>query len=134
MENNFSNAVKAFIVKDGRVLLIKREPTDTHKPGVWDIPGGRLKGGESPFVGLKREIRGETGLEIEILIPLAVNYFTRDDGQVITLLIFLCKPLSGEISLSHEHTEYKWVDLASNKSGFPSWLHSVIDNYFKLKL
>lgn len=130
--NSFSNAAKAFIVKDGKVLLIKREPTDTHKPSQWDIPGGRLNPGENPFIGLKREILEETGIDIEILMPLAVHYFTRDDGQVITLLIFLCKPLSDEIKLSHEHTEYKWADL-SDKNEFPIWLHQVLDNYSKLR-
>jgi len=30
-----------------------------HKPGTWDIPGGRLELGEDPFLGLKRETHEE---------------------------------------------------------------------------
>src|SRR3989344_5292292 len=129
MENNFANAAKAFIVKDRKLLFLKRRANDVHRPGEWDIPGGRLNPGESPFLGLQRETREETGLEIEIQAPLDVHYFTRDDGQKITLIIFLCKLSGGEIKLSEEHTEYKWVDLENPKDDFPNWLHKVIDRY-----
>jgi 8-oxo-dGTP diphosphatase len=129
MINNFSNAAKAFIVKDGKLLLIKRRPNDAHRPGEWDIPGGRLESGENPYLGLQRETREEVALEIEIKAPLDVHYFTRDDGQQITLIIFLCQSINGDIKLSEEHTEYKWVDLKNPKADFPNWLHKIIDKY-----
>ena len=130
--NNFSNAVKALIVKDERLLLIKRRPNDVHKPGQWDIPGGRLEAGESPFLGLQRETNEEVGIEIEIVMPLDVHYFIRDDGQQITLMIFLCKPKSGEIKLSEEHSEFKWIDLKNPEDDLPDWLHHPIENYKRL--
>lgn len=126
---NFRNAAKAFIVKDGKLLLLKRRPNDVHKPGAWDIPGGRLEPGESPFLGLQRETKEEAGIEIEIVLPLDVHYFVRDDGQQITLMIFLCRTKSSKIKLSEEHTEYQWVDLKSAKNEFPQWLHKIIDRY-----
>ncbi|MEO8065242.1 MAG: NUDIX domain-containing protein [Candidatus Doudnabacteria bacterium] len=132
-ENNFRNAAKAFIVKDEKVLLLKRRPNDVHKPGAWDIPGGRLEPGENPFTGLLRETKEETNLDIEVVMPLDVHYFTRDDGQQITLLMFLCKPKSDRVELSEEHTEYKWVDLNNPKVDFPDWLHQPIENYKKFK-
>lgn len=133
MENNFSNAAKAFIVRDGKLLLLKRRPNDVHRPGEWDIPGGRLELGESPFLGLQRETKEETDLEINIKAPLDIHYFIRDDGQKITLMIFLCELKLGEIQISEEHTEYKWVDLNQPKTDFPEWLHKVIDNYLKIR-
>ena len=48
--DEFRNAAKAFIIKEGKLLLIKRRPNDPHKPGAWDIPGGRLELGEDPLV------------------------------------------------------------------------------------
>lgn len=122
---NSSNAAKAFIVKDGAVLLLKRRPNDVHCPAAWDIPGGRLNLGESPYLGLARETKEETGLEIEIQKPLDVHFFTREDGQVITLMIFLCSPKSEEITLSEEHTEYQWLKLDSDPELFPKWLQGV---------
>jgi len=126
-------AVKSFIVvKESKVLLIKRRPNDVHKPSQWEIPGGRLDIGEDPFEGLKRETREETGLDIEIETPVDVHHFTRDDGQVITMIIFLCRPLNQEVKLSEEHTDYKWVDLHSED--FPEWVDVVVKRVLKYKL
>jgi len=55
--DNFRVAAKSFVIKDNHLLLIKRRPNDVHKPGVWEIPGGRLEPGENPFEGLKRETK-----------------------------------------------------------------------------
>ena len=52
---NFSNAAKAFIVKDSKLLLIKRRPNDPHGPGKWDIPGGRLQPVVDKFLSIKAE-------------------------------------------------------------------------------
>lgn len=104
-------AVKAFIVNEKKeVLILRRRKDDVHRPGTWDIPGGRLNQGESPFDGMKREVKEETNLEIEVKSPLQIHYFTREDGQQITMIVFLCRPLSKNIKLSEEHMEYRWVD------------------------
>ena len=132
-EVNFRVAVKSFIVNDGKVLLLRGRVNYVHKPGVWDIPGGRLALGEDPFLGLKRETKEETSLPISIQAPLHVQHFTRDDGQKITMLIFLCSPLEESIILSEEHQEYQWADLL-DKQQFPNWLHPVVDSYQNLHL
>ncbi len=130
---NFRVAVKSFIVKDNKLLLIKRRKDDIHKPEDWDIPGGRLGIGENPLEGLKRETKEEINIDIKILLPFHVQHFVRDDGQKITMIIFLCRPLGGGIKLSKEHTDYKWFDV-SQKNSFPKWLKPVIDAFIKYKL
>lgn len=133
MTINFRIAVKSFIVNnENKVLLIKRRSNDIHKPGQWDIPGGRLELGEDPFLGLKRETKEETNLDIDIVSPLHVQHFTRDDGQKITMLIFLCKPTNNNLKLSEEHTDYSWINL-NQKEDIPSWLSEScrnFENYF----
>ncbi len=105
-------AEKSFIVNDKKeLLLIKRQNDDAHSPGAWEIPGGRLELGEDPFEALKRETKEETNLDIEILNPFKVHHFERDDGQMITMISFLCKPKSNSVALSEEHTDYKWIEL-----------------------
>lgn len=126
---NFANAAKAFIVKGNKILLIKRRPNDAHRPGQWDLPGGRLEWGENPFLGLEREIKEEIQMAVEIIMPLNIHYFKRDDSQQIQLTVFWCRPQSGKIKLSHEHTDYKWVDLQAPREQFPDWLHLEINNY-----
>ena len=130
MEINFRIAVKAFIVDNlNNILLIKRRSNDVHKPGVWDIPGGRLQLGEDPYSGLKREAKEEVNLNIDIIAPLHVQHFTRDDGQNITMLIFLCKTLDNEIKLSEEHTNFNWTKINDNL--IPDWLKKPCENFQK---
>jgi 8-oxo-dGTP diphosphatase len=130
---NFRIAVKAFILKNNKVLLLKRRSNDVHKPGTWDIPGGRLEMGENPYDGLQREVNEETGLKVEIAMPLDIHHFVRDDGQKITMLIFLCKPLSNDIELSEEHEESSWIDVAEEKENIPEWLIPTMKNLEKVK-
>lgn len=128
----FRLAVKAFIVNQKRqLLIIKRRPNDVHKPGVWDLPGGRLELGENPFDGLKRETKEEINLGIEILNPLQIHHFTRDDGQKITMIVFLCKSSISKVRLSEEHTDYKWVSIDDAKSLLVPNFHREVDYYKK---
>ena len=53
----------------------------------------------------------ETGIDIEVLNPLKVVQFKHHDGDKITMMIFLCKPLTGLKEISHEHTHAEWVDV-----------------------
>ncbi|MFH1316209.1 MAG: NUDIX domain-containing protein [Candidatus Woesearchaeota archaeon] len=127
---NPSLAVKAFILNDkDEILLIKRVSNDIHAPSVWEIPGGRLDPGENPFEGLKRETKEETGLEIDIKHPIQVDHFTRDDGQIITMVIFLCNPLTNSVKLSKEHTDFEWSDLGTAKSKVHPAFKRIIEHY-----
>ena len=109
---DFRISVKSFIVsKEEKLFLLKRRDSDSHTPGAWEIPGGRLEKGEDPFEGLKRETREESGLEVSVESPLKVHHFTRDDGQKITMITFLCRPETNSPCVGEEHTDYKWADI-----------------------
>jgi len=132
---NFRLSAKSFIVRDGKILALKRAADDVHKPNIWEFPGGRLELGEDPREGLKRETKEETGLDIEVLHPLSVKHFTREDGQVITMLIFLCKALNSlDVKLSEEHTEYSWIPIEKSKEIFAPFFHLDIEAFNKLEL
>ena len=83
---------------------------------------------------MKRETKEEVSLDIEIQNPLKVKTFTRDDGQNITMITFLCKPLSNSIVLSEEHTEFIWLPLNESiskiYSGFSDDI-KIIQRFFK---
>ena len=67
---NFRVAAKAFILNKNReMLLIRRRLNDVMKPGIWEIPGGRMDPGENPFIGLKREAKEVVDLDIDIKKP-----------------------------------------------------------------
>jgi 8-oxo-dGTP diphosphatase len=127
---NFRVAVKAFIV-DGeeRLLILKRAPGDPQRPGIWELPGGRLEPAEDPLLGVTREISEEAGLRIEVVAPLNVHHFTRDDGQTITMITFLSKPISKEVRLSDEHTDYEWIPIKDARSKLTDFFHADLERY-----
>lgn len=119
-------AAKALIIHDNEVLLLLRCDDDEHCPNVWEIPGGRLEPGEDPHVGLQRETIEEAGININVLEPLDVQHFTRDDGQVITGTIFRCAIADkNTVTLSEEHKDYEWVPL--DDPLIPDWMHIAIE-------
>ena len=134
---NFSLAAKSFILNDNKLLIIKRSDDNVQKPGIWEVPGGRLNPNEDHLNGLKREIKEETGLNIEVIKPLTIRKFTREDNQRIELTNFLCKlsnPLDKNIKLSHEHTNSEWIDLNNVKNKITDFFHPEIDLIKELKI
>ena len=56
--------VCAFLVRDGRALLVHRAAERVRRPNVWDAPGGHIDAGETAAQGLVREIKEELGVDI----------------------------------------------------------------------
>lgn len=81
----FGVGVKAVILRDGRVLLLKRAATAPQYAGTWDLPGGSVEDGETLESALAREVREETGLEPTIVCLL--HAYTTDwspgDGSTV---------------------------------------------------
>ena len=106
-------AVKAMIVRNGHELLvIKKSDAEDVNPNTYDVPGGRLEYGETPIEGLKREVREEVGLEIEIVRPSRTWSFVKKekDFQLVGVT-FLCRYVAGEARLSDEHSACAWINM-----------------------
>ena len=132
---DFRVAAKSFIVNDkNELLLIKRRNNDVMKPGMWEIPGGRLELGEHPHEGVKRETKEESGLDIEVKQIMDVRHFVRSDNQTITMLVFLCKSLHQNVILSEEHTDHKWIPVEKAKEHLTKFFHKTIDTFNKLEM
>ena len=84
-----------------RVLFLKRSEYVKKFSGDWDLPGGHLKENESLIAGLKREVLEETGLDVRE----PVLFHNLDN-----LNFFYSMYDSGEVQLSHEHTDYKFFE------------------------
>ena len=94
---------------EGRVLLARR----AHEPfvGRWDIPGGFLDEGEHPLDGLRRELREETGLEVEPLDFLGVwtDRYGGDSTAEATLnLYWTARVVSGKPQPADDVSELRW--------------------------
>jgi len=106
-------AVKAIIQKGDKILILKQELKNS---SVWDLPGGRVDYGESPYDTLIREIKEETGLEAKIKKPLGMFWFFRQDKAQVICNTFLCSIQNTNVDLSQNSTnekisEYQWVTI-----------------------
>ena len=59
-------------IYQGRMLMLRRGPTDPWKPGYWNFPGGKVDPGESPMDAARRELAEEAGVYVakRCLTPL----------------------------------------------------------------
>jgi len=105
----FYLTVKGIVERDGKILVLKRSALDDHLPGVWETPGGGVDKEESPQEAFKREILEETGLVVTIGRPFNVFTFRKDTGEFKVGITFLCQYESGEMKLSEEHSEYRFI-------------------------
>ncbi len=107
--DNIIPVLAAIILNEkGQVLLAQRKP-GLSQALKWEFPGGKLKAGETPADCLKREIREELGLEIEIRrIFGAVNHSYSDKN--IVLIAYFAELISGDMRLK-DHQQVKWVDI-----------------------
>ncbi len=114
-------SVKGVLIRDERVLLLLNER------GEWDLPGGRPDPGEDHRTALKREVREETGLEVEVGASLHEHLFEvlpdRLPGHFVRIVPFACTIVgAGDVALSHEHLQVRWLpfaELGETISGHP---------------
>ena len=117
--------VTGIVVKDGKYLIAKRSNKEKAFPGLWTVPGGRLERGDyvnSPKDSsdawynilervLEREVKEETGLKVKNSRYLLSLVFVRPDNIPATVNSFYCEYDSGDIKLSDELVDYRWVSV-----------------------
>ncbi len=82
---------------DGKIFLSKRGPTARNERGLWEFPGGSVEFGERLVDALKREMREEFGIEIEVGELLdVVDHILPAEGQHWISPSYICKLFSGE--------------------------------------
>jgi ADP-ribose pyrophosphatase YjhB (NUDIX family) len=111
-------AAQAVIERDGRVLLGRRnrEP----RLGHWDLPGGFLEEGEDALDGLRREVREETGIEIEPVAWVGTFIDPYSDRAVLSLTWIVRG--HGEPRAADDIDDLRWFapDELPQEMAFPS--------------
>ncbi len=103
--------VGGVVVERGRVLLIRRgsEPLK----GQWSIPGGILELGEELTAGVKRELKEETGLDVEPLESILVfDRIMRNGNRVkyhYVIVDYLCRRIRGRLRPASDVIDARWV-------------------------
>ncbi len=104
---NSKPCVAVLVEKEGRLMLTRRgiEPFR----GWWDLPGGFLEDGEHPQEGARREIREETGLEVQITRLMGIHMDTYGDTGVSTLNFhYLAEAIGGSESPKSDVDMIRW--------------------------
>lgn len=98
----------ALIDRDGRVLLAQR-PEGKSMAGLWEFPGGKVEGGETPEAALVRELHEELDIETwnSCLAPLTFASHTYDDFHLL-MPLFACRKWNGIVQPKEGQT-LKWV-------------------------
>ena len=107
--------------EDGKLLRLRRDKRDDHRPGGTDLPGGKIDEGEAIVAGAVREISEEVGLSIDpdamqlsfSYCQIAYNTDAKGDVNVVWLGFITKLPQSADhtITLSHEHEAYEWLPM-----------------------
>lgn len=100
-------SVKAMIFHDGRLLLLQKN--DAEGLHHWEFPGGGLQFKENFEMGLLREVKEETGLDIQIEAPAGIWSYQKKDGQFLNGVIFTALSDTETVELSEEHLAYRWI-------------------------
>ena len=107
-----SVSVAGVITDDhGRALLIQRR--DSHQ---WEPPGGVLEPGETIYDGLRREVREETGLDVE---AVALTGVYKNMTRAIIALVFRCKITGGDLAATDEVAAFRWA-AGADVAGWPT--------------
>lgn len=98
-------SVEAIIMKDEALLFLRRK--NSPAKGEWWFPGGRIRKGETFHETMFREVKEETGLDVEIIKYIGVYNRIFPERHDITIA-FLCRCCDDDVILNEEHTEFKF--------------------------
>lgn len=111
---NVTVACHALIYNSGNVLIVRRSETDEKRPLQWDLPGGIVEKGEEFNSACAREVREETGLEVEpasLKLMYAHTEHFKQNNNNVTWLIYTGNTTESEVELSYEHDMFEWVSI-----------------------
>jgi 8-oxo-dGTP diphosphatase len=130
--SNIINVTCAIIVIENKILVTQRSEK-MKLPLKWEFPGGKLEENESEIDCIKREIKEEINIEIEVLRKLSNSIYDYGNFK-INLIPFIAKHILGEIKLT-EHSDYKLLEKVELLS--LDWAEAdlpIVEEFLKLEL
>ncbi len=104
--------------EEDRVLLCHRRDID-----MWNLPGGRVESGETPWEAVVREVREETGFEVTVQQLYGVYVKPERDDIVFS---FACATVGGMVTLNDEADRIEWFAQDEMPTNTPAKLRERI--------
>jgi 8-oxo-dGTP diphosphatase len=106
--------VSAFILRNGRVLIVRRSKKEKFMSGYFDLPGGKVDFGETLKQAVIREIKEETNLKVKEMHPYSSFSYLSSNGtrhNVDVQFLVSVEDLK-KLKLSDAHDDFKWIKLS----------------------
>ena len=117
------SVIDAYVVRPYRaewLVLALQRSAQTRCPGSWETVHGRMEPDERPEDAAVREVREETGLEVDRLYSITCQPFYLHTLGVVHMAVvfaaFVREP--GDVILGDEHQGYEWLTMAEAATRF----------------
>ena len=98
----------ALIIEQGRILVTQRKKDSSHGL-LWEFPGGKVEEGEDPRKALRRELKEELDVEVQVGMLFDVVFHFYPEYPIL-LLVFCCQVEKGSLKPLGCH-DLRWVSL-----------------------
>ncbi|MBU8681938.1 NUDIX domain-containing protein [Bacillus haynesii] len=138
-QNGIVLVASVSIFSDDKVLMIKEnKPAAINK---WNFPSGRIEYGEDILYSARREVKEETGLDVNLIAATGVYNFISSTKNQVILFHFIGEVTGGSLNLEEDEiVDSKWIkvnDLVTFKNEDlrePNVIKQIIDNLLKENL
>jgi 8-oxo-dGTP diphosphatase len=98
----------ALLVRHGDDLLLAQRAKEPHR-GMWVLPGGGIHAFETIAEAARREIREETGLQVELGAPVGVLEIVRPPNEHRVIFYNWAIPVGGDLRPASDVSALRWV-------------------------
>ena len=107
--NKLIIVVAVALIKNKKVLFQER-PSEKSMPFLWELPGGKIKIGETPEIALIREVNEELGISINFVDLRSLTFISHSYKDFNLLMpVYLCKKWIGNI-FPRENQKFKFFN------------------------
>lgn len=129
-----AGTVDVFVVRplaSGWLVFVARRGSGTRCTGAWETIHGRIEKGERPEDAATREVREESGLELERLYNVGIQPFYLHATGTVQLAVVFCGFVSepAAVLLGDEHDEHAWLSIqdACSRFAWPRERQSLLE-------